>query len=335
MSNLVLQPIVSKVCGLFLLLTYLSVSSGESDSSVAIAKANLPSRALDTANTHLIMGNPSDAKSDPQYRDNYLMLKRGYALSYNSKNGTPNWVSWQLNSSWLGNSRRKDDWNSDPTLPKKMNRVTPNSYKGSGYDRGHMTPSHDRTKSDEENSETFLMTNILPQAQDNNRGPWAELEKYSRELVKEGKELYIIAGGMGKKGEIADGKVSVPKRVWKVIVVLERPGLGINSVSASTRTIAVDMPNENGISPDWQQFKTSIDKLEADINKLEPNTKYDFLSSVPTSIQAEIESRIDGESSIFNFRNIFGLGIFALIAAIATFIAYQFRYRILKFLGIA
>jgi endonuclease G, mitochondrial len=328
MSSLILQPIVSGVCGLFLLLAPQLISNDISVSSGAIAKANLSGQPTDTAKIHLVMGNPSNATSDPQNSDNYLMLKKGFALSYNSKKGTPNWVSWQLNSSWLGSIRRKDNWNSDPTLPKKMNRVTPNSYKGSDYDRGHMTPSHDRTRNDRENSETFLMTNILPQASDNNRGAWAELEKYSRELVKEGKELYIIAGGVGKKGAIADGKVSAPARVWKAIVVLDRPGLSVNGISTSTRTIAVDMPNENGISTDWQQYKTSIDKLEAD-------TGYDFLSAVPTSIQAEIESKIDGESPIFNFKNTIGLGILALLAAIAAFGISKFRYRLLKFLGFA
>ena len=328
MNSLILQPIISGVCGLFLLLTSLAISSGEPVSSAAIAKADLSGRAIYNANVHLSMGNPSNATSDPQHGDNYLMLKQGYALSYNNDQGKPNWVSWQLNNSWFGRSGRTDNWNSDRTLPKNWNRVTPNSYKGSGYDRGHMTPSDDRTRSPEVNSETFLMTNILPQAPDNNRGAWVELEKYSRELAKEGKELYIIAGGVGKKGEIAGGKVSVPARVWKVIVVLEQPGLGIGGISASTRTIAVDMPNENGISQDWQQFKTSIDKIEA-------NTSYDFLSAVPTSIQAEIEAKIDGESPIFNFKNIIGIGIFALVAAIAAFIAYQFRHRLLKFLGIA
>ncbi|NJM27877.1 MAG: DNA/RNA non-specific endonuclease, partial [Pseudanabaena sp. RU_4_16] len=260
MNSLILQPIISGVCGLFLLLTSLAISSGEPVSSAAIAKADLSGRAIYNANVHLSMGNPSNATSDPQHGDNYLMLKQGYALSYNNDQGKPNWVSWQLNNSWFGRSGRTDNWNSDRTLPKNWNRVTPNSYKGSGYDRGHMTPSDDRTRSPEANSETFLMTNILPQAPDNNRGAWVELEKYSRELAKEGKELYIIAGGVGKKGEIAGGKVSVPARVWKVIVVLEQPGLGIGGISASTRTIAVDMPNENGISQDWQQFKTSIDK---------------------------------------------------------------------------
>jgi endonuclease G, mitochondrial len=327
MSSPILQPIVSGVCGLCLL-TSLTISSSQPVSSVMIGKVDLSTPTADAAKMHLIMGNPSNATADPERTDNYLILKRGYVLAYNSKQGIPNWVSWQLNRSWMGDSGRTDNWSVDPTLPKNMKRVSPNSYKGSSYDRGHMTPSDDRTISTKINSETFVMTNILPQAPDNNRGAWVELEKYSRELVKEGKELYIIAGGVGKKGELKGSKVSIPARVWKVIVVLERPDLGISGVSVNTRTIAVDMPNENGISPDWQKYKTSIDKLEA-------NTGYNFLSNVPDSIQAEIESKIDGESSIFGFKNLISIGILALVGAIAAFGLYKFRYRLLKFLGIA
>jgi DNA/RNA endonuclease G (NUC1) len=48
---------------------------------------------------HLALGNPSNAGKNP---DNYLMVKPQYALSYNNSKGTPNWVSWELNKSYLG-----------------------------------------------------------------------------------------------------------------------------------------------------------------------------------------------------------------------------------------
>jgi endonuclease G len=70
------------------------------------------------------------------------------------------------------------------------------------------------------------MTNIIPQSPDNNRGAWKNLEEYCRNLVEEGKELYIIAGGQGTKTTLNNGKVTVPQSTWKIVVVLERPGLG-------------------------------------------------------------------------------------------------------------
>src|SRR4028118_1166319 len=119
------------------------------------------------------------------------------------------------------------------------------------------------------------MTNIVPQEPDNNQGPWADLEDYCRELVSQGKELYIIAGPFNKSKAITEGKITVPTKTWKVIVVLD-PGRGISGVSANTRLIAVEMPNEPGIrNTDWRNYRVSVDKVEA-------ATRYDFLSNVPT-----------------------------------------------------
>jgi endonuclease G len=70
--------------------------------------------------------------------------------------------------------------------------VRPTDYTGSGYDRGHIAPSADRTRNEADNSSTFLMTNMMPQVPEVNRGVWGDLEEYCRELVQQGKELYII-----------------------------------------------------------------------------------------------------------------------------------------------
>jgi endonuclease G len=216
------------------------------------------------------------------------MEKQQYALSYNNSRGTPNWVSWQLNRSWLGNAQRQNDFRPDSELPTSWYHARPSDYSNSGYDKGHMAPSADRTKNQADNSATFLLTNIIPQAPDNNQGPWADLEDYCRELVSQGKELYIIAGPFGKSSAIAEGKITVPTKTWKVIVVLD-PGRGISGVSANTRVIAVEMPNTPGIrGTDWRNYRVSIDKVEA-------TTRYDFLSNVPTTIQKVIESQIDNQ----------------------------------------
>lgn len=235
-------------------------------------------------NVHLTLGNPSNATaSNP---DNYLLEKPQYALSYNNSQRIPNWASWQLNASWLGNVPRRNDFRPDAALPQPWVRVTAADYNGSGFDRGHMTPSADRTNNPENNSATFLMTNILPQAPDNNQGPWADLENYCRDLVKQGKELYIVSGGYGKKRTLRTG-IGIPTNLWKVIVVLERPGLGLPGVNASTRTIAVNLPNAQGLrEQDWRTFRVAIDAIES-------ATGYNFLSNLPESVQAVLESRVD------------------------------------------
>ncbi len=157
---------------------------------------------------HLTYGTPSDA-NDNNLND-YLLLKPEFALSYNCSQGTPNWVSWKLDSSWLGNVERQDDFRPDSDLPSGCYKVRPNDYRGSGLDRGHLTPSGDRTNNETMNSATFVMSNMIPQAPENNREVWRELEEYSRELAREGKTLHIVAGGEGSQKTIRDGKITVP-----------------------------------------------------------------------------------------------------------------------------
>jgi endonuclease G len=235
---------------------------------------------------HLMLGNPSDAMASVANPDNYLMIKPQYVLSYNKRKGTPNWVSWQLNKSWLGSANRQNNFRPDDTLPSGWERVTPSAYNGSGYDKGHVVPSGDRTRNVEDNSATFLMTNIIPQTPDNNRRTWEGLESYCRELVNQGKELYIVAGPLNSQGKLLKGKVTIPQSTWKVIAILDRPGLGLSGVTTNTRVIGVNIPNKQGINPNWKAYRLSVDQLE-------DMTDYNFFSNVPTVIQDVIEEKID------------------------------------------
>ena len=253
-----------------------------------------------SVSVHLTMGNPSNAVTSDRYPTNYLRLKSQFALSYNNRTHTPNWVSWQLNNSWLGSTGRQENYRADTTLPNTFYKVKGSDYLFTGFDRGHLLPSSDRTDTVSNNSSTFLMTNIIPHSPDNNQGPWLSLEQYSRTLVSQGKELYIIAGVYGECGSgrvsrqcyfpaytNSNYSITVPGRTWKVIVVLDNPGSGVRGVNTSTRVIAVDIPNTQGIRhTPWQYYRISVDTLEQ-------RTGYNFLSAVPSNIQRVIEARRD------------------------------------------
>lgn len=253
----------------------------------------ITSQARNYGSIHLLMGTPSSTP-DATDRDNFLLLKRQYALSYNSSKGTPNWVSWQLNASWIGNVDRCKSFSPDPTLPRGFKVVIPTDYTNSGFSRGHMTRSGDRTMNVTDNCATFLMTNIVPQTQENNEGPWLELENLSKELALSGKDLYIIAGPSGvggtglkgKKTQIGKNGVTVPASVWKIVVVLEK-GVRLKGITAETRVIAVDMPNTLGVKTNsYKRYLKTVDELEE-------LTGYDFLSDVPKEIQDAIEAKKD------------------------------------------
>lgn len=232
---------------------------------------------------NVALGLPSPASASRP--EDYLVTRSQYTLSYNRDRGIPNWVAWHLSSTDLGRAERSQ-FAPDPGLPKGWYRVTPRDYSNSGYDRGHMAPSADRSLDGRDNAPTFFMTNIIPQSPDNNQGPWADLENYCRDLARKGNELYIVAGGAGPFSAIANGKVAVPATTWKVAIVIPDGVDDLDRIDARARVIAVAMPNSQGIkSRDWTEFATTVDEIER-------TTGYDLFSALPDDVEAALESRV-------------------------------------------
>lgn len=244
-----------------------------------------------SGDVHFTMGNPSGAVTDTGFPNNYLLEREEYVMSYSRDKGTANWVSWHLDEAWLGSAPRQDDFRADSSLPAGWYQVSATDYQYSGFDRGHMCPSADRTLSVDDNSNTFFMTNMIPQAPNNNRIGWASLESYCRSMLSGGYEIYIISGGYGIGGDgsagaadyIANGNVQVPSHTWKVIMILPDGDDDVNRVTTSTQVIAVDMPNSQSVSSDWTLYQTSVDQIEA-------VTGYDFFDLVPDNIENVIEA---------------------------------------------
>ena len=210
--------------------------------------------ALGQTNPNLKLGNPSNARTDAADKDNYLLIKEQYVLSYNSSRGAPNWVSWTLRRSDIGTVKRQDNFHVETALPDGFQRVTPQDYTGSGFDRGHMCNSKDRTRTVKANKATFSMANMQPQTADLNRQVWMRLEEDSRKLAQKGNTLYILAGCYGDSGHFGKtNTVTVPKRCWKIADV-EGPNSSL---------IVVDIPNTKGIAKDtWEKYATTLDDLE-------------------------------------------------------------------------
>ena len=246
---------------------------------------------------HLALGNPSNAETDPNLENNYLLVLPQYALSYDKKRGIPNWVSWHLSQDWLGNASRQDDFRAYESLPPAWYAVKETDYEYglNGFARGHNCPSADRTKTVEDNSNTFFMINIIPQAPDHNDQTWADLESFSRDLVRDGYELYIIMGntgqgGTGDKGyreKLADGYVTVPRYIWKVIVAIPEGDDDLSRIDENTRVIAVWTENKNTTAAkNWWEYRVSVDEIEAE-------TGLDLLSNLPDNIESAVEAVVD------------------------------------------
>jgi DNA/RNA endonuclease G (NUC1) len=97
------------------------------------------------------LGNPSNATSDTNNHSHFLVLRPVHAMDYNDGRGQPNWVSWNLTASDLGTNERSASFFVDTNLPASFYKVGTGEYSGSGYNRGHMCPSADRTDTEEHN----------------------------------------------------------------------------------------------------------------------------------------------------------------------------------------
>ncbi|AMR34441.1 endonuclease [Mucilaginibacter sp. PAMC 26640] len=246
-------------------------------------------------NSNLLFGNPSGAQPSVVMLNDYLIDQKYYVESYSANRGEPNWVSWHLDATNITNaSPRLDNFAGFIGLDASFYHVESNSYQNSGFDRGHNCPSADRTSSANANSATFLMTNMIPQAPNNNQQTWANMENYLRGEVVAGNEVYIIMGaygqgGTGSKGvanTINNGRVTVPANVWKIAVIVPTGDSDLSRVSTGTRVIAVNTPNNNVINSDWKQYRVTV-------RDIEKATGYNLLSSLPQSVQDVVEIKKD------------------------------------------
>ncbi len=241
-------------------------------------------RVLTGDSVHLSLGVPRDA----DLSNDFEQIRHQYAFSYNSAKGVPNWVAWELSKDWYGDVARYDgNFVTDITLPGDIVKITHADYTNSGYDRGHLVRSEERTDNEADNKATFYLTNIIPQTPDLNRGVWLDLEYYCEKLCKEdNKRLFVVAGPIIHTNKTLkdEGRVAIPDSCFKIIVVMNYTD-NINAINDNTVIYSVIMPNIAGVrSDDWTKYKTTVDQVEK-------STGYDFLNMLPVALQAKIESR--------------------------------------------
>ena len=230
---------------------------------------------------HLALGVPVDNDDS----DDYIITRHQYALSYNKNLNVANWVSWELNASWYGDvPRYSGNFLQDTLLPDGYYRVKHTDYTNSGFDRGHMVRSEERTTTAEDNKSTFYMTNILPQTPDLNQGVWLRLEYHLEDLCKkENKQLFVIAGGIFHTKNKINNTATIPDSCFKIVVVLDK-GQTLEDINEDTQVIAVVMPNIAGVRrANWETYRTTI-------NRIENSTGYIFLSRVNEKVSKQLKN---------------------------------------------
>ena len=259
-----------------------------------LLSALLPARALIGVQYQMQLGNPSGATADTNNHSHFLIQRAVQALDYNDSLGGPNWASWNLTASDIGSSGRSPSFYSDTNLPSNFVRLTTGDYSNSGFDRGHLCPSADRTDDATNNAVLFFMSNIMPQSPVNNQTVWANFETYCRSLAQSGNELLITCGPGGFNGSRIQpsGKAAIPGFTWKIaVIVTNGPGMATNRISENTRVITIKVPNNDSVSSSWQNYLTSPQQIQND-------TGYTFFTALHPNIATVLRSKIDGQTNL-------------------------------------
>ena len=198
-----------------------------------------------------------------------------YSLSYNETNEQANWVYYTLTDSMVLNSgEERGNFKMDKLVITGSAKTS--DYTKTGYDRGHLCPAADMGFNPIAMDESFLMSNISPQAPDFNRGIWKELETTVRNWVIKEHQLYIVTGPVFKdcKGVIGKEEVLVPGYFFKIIY----------DPTDDPKMIAFVFPNEKSNRP-LTDFVVTTDKAEQ-------LTGFDFFSQLPDEQENKFEETI-------------------------------------------
>ena len=217
----------------------------------------------DKCSQHTIWGAPVISKEG----DNQYLCRSGYAINLNYKTKVAYYVVEEIVPEHLVKSvSRKDDFREDQEVPVQY-RVTLKDYVGSKLDRGHMAPAADFTFSASEMSESFLLSNMMPQNQGNNRGIWKYTEDAVRGWTDSG-PIYVISGTIFHSDYKTFGNnVGIPDEIYKIVI---QP--------SKERIIAFLYPNVKLDPKDIENYVVSVSDIEA-------KTGINFSPSLPDNLK--------------------------------------------------
>ena len=196
-----------------------------------------------------------------------ILYNRYYVLGYSYYFRQAKWALEIVDQS-MKPLDRADNFRSDYRVPE-MFRADLADYQGSGYDRGHLVPSADKTELELQNSETFLLSNMSPQKPEFNRKIWKELESAVRKLDEKDTiyETYVISG------PIFDFRAKV-----KLIGSEDKNGVSLPVPDAYFKSVLTE--NNKGALHMWSFMMDNEESAEPLESFLVPTTKVEQYAGI-------------------------------------------------------
>lgn len=211
-----------------------------------------------------------DELFQPRIQGEYLS-NPNYLVDFDQESRTAFWVHYELKGGESsGSVERTNDFRVDSRTPQSAKAT---DYRGSGYDRGHLKPAGDSKSSTAEMSQSFLMSNMIPQTPSLNRGVWRQLEQDIRNWSVNYSAVHVSTGpSLSTKTRIGQG-VRVPTACWKAVL----------RTSPDTSAIAFMMPNSEKVQGSIEDYVITVDELESRI-------QIDLFPELPNDVEDRIES---------------------------------------------
>lgn len=195
------------------------------------------------------------------------ICRQAYLVGYDAGAKLPRYVTYTLQpQNALGCVVRTNAFAADQSIP---NGATPDDYAGTGYDKGHMSPDGDLSWDKQVEYESFLMSNMSPQAGSLNRGIWKLLETSVRGWSVQTNQSYTVyVGGLYGGGDKIIGKgVVVPHGFYKIVINNQT-----NEVAGWSFPHVAPYPN---LGNDLTKFRVPIATIES-----AANIKFSFPANV-------------------------------------------------------
>ncbi len=211
-----------------------------------------------------------------------------YALEWDNSKIANRFTCYQMfDNNWSGSASRKDNFIEDPDLPSAT-RSKQSDYSSSGFSRGHLCPSADRTLTQSQNDQTFYFSNMQPQYQSHNGGQWSTYEAKVRTWAAQFDTLYVVKAatidditlnGSTQSGVFSftcNDRLPVAKYFYMAL-------LGYTKSTNTYKAVGIWTYHYNATSERQTAEHLTIDELER-------RTGIDFFCNLPDDVEEAVES---------------------------------------------